>query len=72
MIHANNIMYRNIPGQTARQVQAISLHLTEESIIELAYLLRRALNTLDPQEYKDWNELSDRLDYGRPLEGISL
>lgn len=43
-------------------VPHLRMELSGESINELHHILRRALNCEDPQKYKDWVELCDRLD----------
>ncbi len=47
----------NVPEDATLQ-----LTFTYTSIAEFHELLRRSLNCADPQKYKDWVELCDRLD----------
>ena len=51
------------PGDAnAPEDKTLQLTLTASSIGELHHILRRALNCEDPQKYRDWVELCDRLD----------
>lgn len=43
-------------------VPHLSIELTGGTINEFHEVLRRSLNCADPDKYKDWVELCDRLD----------